>query len=384
MSLADALSTCAQVAEALEAAHDRGIVHRDLKPGNVMLAPRGLVKVLDFGLAKRAPGLLGLREKEPGPGVPGPSAPARAPAPDPQHPITMGGAVVGTPSYMSPEQVLAGEQDERTDVFAFGCLLYECLSGRRAFPGSDAFVIMAAVLNDTPDPTALPEHLPPRLRGLLDQCLAKSAAQRLRDIRVARKEWGAVPATRRAAALRAGEIAGTPNNLPQPLTSFVGREQELGRCREELAGARLLTLLGMGGTGKTRLALRLAEEVLDEHPDGVWFADLHVLEDPARVLESVSRALGVREEPGVPLQPTPTGQLRERPPLLVMDNCEHVLEGCRPLLGRLLSACRELRVLATSREPLGIAGERVHAVPPLATPSGRAGEDPAASEAGQR
>src|SRR5690349_9453518 len=143
-----------------------------------MLAPRGLVKVLDFGLAKRAPGLLGLREKEPGPGGPGPSTPTRASTPDAQHPITMGGAVVGTPGYMSPEQVLAGEQDERTDVFAFGCLLYECLSGRRAFSGRNDWEVLAKVLHEAPDAEALPERLPVRVRDLLDRCFEKDAAER--------------------------------------------------------------------------------------------------------------------------------------------------------------------------------------------------------------
>ena len=386
MPIHDALSACAQIAEALEVAHERGIVHRDLKPGNVMLAPRGIVKVLDFGLAKRAPGLLGLREKHSAAGAtvtPGPVAGPAQGASSAHDPITMGGAVVGTPGYMSPEQVLAGEQDERTDVFAFGCVLYEALSGRRAFPGRDVWEIMAKVLNDTPDRAALPERLPPRVRTLLDRCLARAAPERLRDIQVARHELEEVLGTRRASALRAGELAGTANNLPLPLTSFVGREQELERCRRELGSARLLTLLGMGGSGKTRLALRVAEAVLDEHPDGVWFADLGVLQDPGRVLETVAAAAGVREEPGTPLEQTLTEQLRERRVLLLMDNCEHVLAGCRPLLTRLLAACRELRVLATSRESLGLAGEHVHAVPPLGIPSGRAGEDPGASEAVQ-
>jgi len=391
LPIPDALSLCAQVAEALEVAHERGVVHRDLKPGNIMLAPRGLVKVLDFGLAKRAGGLQALRPRDAAgrvgehPGQPDP-APGAAPAPIPaasaaHEPATLDGVIVGTPGYMSPEQVLAGEQDERTDVFAFGCVLYECLSGRRAFPGRNDYEIMARILSDRPDPAALPERLPARVRALLDRCLEKEAGLRPREMREVRLEIEEALGVRRASALRGGEGAGTPHNLPRPLTSFVGREAELARGVRALGEARLLTLLGMGGSGKTRLALRLAERALDDHPDGVWFVDLGVVRDAARVLEVVAEAAGVREEPGTPLERTLTEHLGHRRTLLLLDNCEDAVAGCRDLAGRLLGSCSALRVLATSRVPLGVAGEVVHPVPPLGVPDGRAGEDPAASEA---
>jgi eukaryotic-like serine/threonine-protein kinase len=291
LSWTESLSVCAQVAEALEVAHERGVVHRDLKPGNVMLAPRGLVKVLDFGLAARAGGLIGMRgPRGAGAGAaPAPTAPAPAAEPD-----TLGDVAAGTPGYMSPEQVLAGEQDERTDVFAFGCVLYECLTGKRAFGGVDPFTVMAKVLYDAPDAAAIPAAVPQGVRDLLARCLEKDAAARLRDMRAIRHEIEEALGVRRAAALRAGERAATPHNLPRPATSFVGREEVLGRIRKALAGTRLLTLLGMGGSGKTRLALRLAEGALDDHPDGVWFADLAALDDPERVVEAVADAVGAR------------------------------------------------------------------------------------------
>ncbi|HEY2956476.1 MAG TPA: protein kinase [Candidatus Eisenbacteria bacterium] len=381
LSWTESLSVCAQVAEALEVAHERGVVHRDLKPGNVMLAPRGLVKVLDFGLAGRAGGLIGIRGPH-GQGA-GPAPPPPAPTAPAAEPDTLGDVVAGTPGYMSPEQVLAGEQDERTDVFAFGCVLYECLTGRRAFGGDDPYTVMAKVLYDAPDAAAIPEAVPRGVRDLLARCLEKDAAARLRDMRAIRHEIEEALGVRRAAALRAGERAATPHNLPRPATSFVGREEVMGRIRKALAGTRLLTLLGMGGSGKTRLALRLAEGALDDHPDGVWFADLAALDDPERVVEAVADAVGARAEPGTPLEQTLLRRLKSWKALLVMDNCESVLSACQRLAAQVLAASAELRIVATSREPLAIAGETTFAVPPLALPAEGADAAAEGSEAVQ-
>jgi non-specific serine/threonine protein kinase len=374
MPVTEALTVCAQIAEALEVAHERGVVHRDLKPGNVMFGQRGLVKVLDFGLAKHTGGLVGIRQKALARAAAAASGRVEAPTTDvpnlvPQTggAITLAGVILGTPGYMSPEQVLAGEQDERSDVFAFGCVLYECVTGRRAFEGRDHWEIFAKILNDTPDAAGL-ERLAPRARALLDRCLAKDVEQRLRSMREARFEIEEALGTRRAAALREGERAEIPHNLPRQLSSFVGRESELERCQAELGKARLLTLLGMGGSGKTRLALRLAEGVLNEHPDGVWFADLSVLSSGERVVETVASAVGAREEPGKPLEQTLAEHLGDRRVLLLFDNCEDVLAGCRELVTRLLSSCPGVRLLATSREALGVSGEVLHTVPPLGIP----------------
>ena len=399
----EALAVCVQVAEALEVAHERGVIHRDLKPGNVMIAPRGLAKVLDFGLAERLRGLIGARAAGAPGGARAPVSAAGAEAATvavpPERlaaeaptiaglgkaspvPSTLEGLITGTPGYMSPEQVLAGEQDERTDVFAFGCVLYECLTGKRAFGGDDIYKVMAMVLYDAPDLTAIPAGVPQGVRDLVLRCLEKDAAQRPREMRAIRHEIEEALGIRRAAALRGGERAPTPNNLPRPTTSFVGREEELRRSRKALGGTRLLTLLGMGGSGKTRLALRLAETVLDDHPDGVWFADLGPLEEAERVVEAVAEAVGAREEPGTPLDQTLARRLENRKALLVMDNCESVLDACRRVTSRLLAACAQLRIVTTSRESLTVPGETVFAVPPLAVPKEGAPEA-AASESVQ-
>lgn len=159
------------------------------------------------------------------------------------------------------------------------------------------------------------------------------------------------------------------NNLPLQLTSFIGREREIAEIKQLLVKTRLLTLTGAGGAGKTRLALHVAAEVLDGFSDGVWFVDLGRLSDPVLLAQTAASALGVREEEGGrPLLDTLADFLRTRAVLLVLDNCEHLLESCATLTAGLLRAAPELRILATSREGLGIAGETVYYVPSLSLP----------------
>jgi non-specific serine/threonine protein kinase len=162
--------------------------------------------------------------------------------------------------------------------------------------------------------------------------------------------------------------AAGPANLPLQLTSFVGREDELGATRELVAAHRLVTLTGAGGVGKTRLALEAAGALRPAYPDGVWLVELAALADPALVPQAVAGAVGVREEPDRPLLATLTDALRAKRLLLVLDNCEHLLEACARLADALLRACPDVRVLATSREPLATPGETVWRVPPLAVP----------------
>ena len=165
------------------------------------------------------------------------------------------------------------------------------------------------------------------------------------------------------------------NNLPIQLTSFVGRQREIAEVAALVQESRLVTLTGPGGAGKTRLALQVAAELLDGSGDGVWFVDLAPLSNPDLVPAALAFAVGLRDQPGRPILETLIDALRSRRLLIVLDNCEHLIDGCARLLDQLLRTCLAVRVLATSREVLGVAGEHRYLVPPLDLPTDDAWAD---------
>jgi serine/threonine-protein kinase len=191
--LEDAISIARQICSALEAAHEKGIVHRDLKPGNIMVTADGTVKVLDFGLAR-------MIETESGSSV--------SDSPTLTYAGTQAGVILGTAAYMAPEQARGRVADKRCDVWAFGCLLYEMLSGRRAFVGDEVADIVAAILRAEPDWNALPAGVPPNIRSVIQRCLVKDRKARIPDMAVVRfmLDEPPVPAATSAGAAPAGSL----------------------------------------------------------------------------------------------------------------------------------------------------------------------------------
>jgi predicted ATPase/DNA-binding CsgD family transcriptional regulator len=181
-----------------------------------------------------------------------------------------------------------------------------------------------------------------------------------------------LPPQRPPAALPPGRSADAgKHNLPAPRTSFVGRQREILEIKRSLAMTRLLTLTGAGGSGKTRLALEVARDLVGAYPDGVWLVELAGLSEGALVPQAVAKAVGAEEQPGRPLADTLAHYLRDKEMLLVVDNCEHLVEDAARLVDVLLDSCPRLRVLATSRESLCVAGEVRWTVPALSVPDPR-------------
>ena len=195
LPVADALRVGAGIAEALEVAHEKGVIHRDLKPANIKLTPEGKVKVLDFGLAKAMD-------------LPFSGDMSHSPTlvMDDSRP----GDIVGTPEFMSPEQARGKETDRRTDIWAFGCILYESLTGRRAFGGETIPDALANIIGKDPDWTALPARTPQRVRDLLIRCLEKDPSQRLRDAGDARLELEAAISGMSGSGFGGAAVVGAP------------------------------------------------------------------------------------------------------------------------------------------------------------------------------
>jgi serine/threonine-protein kinase len=174
LPIEEALEVCRQIAEGLESAHEEGIVHRDLKPSNVKITPAGRVKILDFGLARAMQAQPESSDLSNSPTIP--------------DDLSIPGVILGTAAYMSPEQAKGRSINKRTDIWAFGCVLFECLTGKRAFQGETVTEIVASILKSEPDWSSLPAELPASIRTLLRRCLQKDQSQRLRDIGDARIE----------------------------------------------------------------------------------------------------------------------------------------------------------------------------------------------------
>jgi non-specific serine/threonine protein kinase len=327
LSIPEGLRIAREIARALAAAHTRGIVHRDLKPANVLLTPSDEVKIVDFGIAK----------------LPGADQ-------------TEAGAVLGSIAYMAPEQLRGEEVDPRADIWAFGVLLSEMLTGER----------VAAALQASGPPARLPGSIRPEISRELDAIVERALAVRASDRYADGSEL--LAALDQAQQSRRASGSGRRLQVSEPLTRFFGRQREVDEVMKRLTEVRLLTLTGPGGTGKSRLALHVAALVSDSFPDGVVFVPLSAIEDPVLVSVEIARILGVHQRPAIPPAESLASFLQGRQMLLVLDNFEHVVTAA-PEVAFLLTECAHLHILTTSRVPLRLAGEHEYPVAPLPHPS---------------
>lgn len=265
LPLDETLDIAVQVAAGIEAAHEGGIIHRDLKPGNVVITPGDQVKVVDFGLAKGRVAEMAMGDS-PTPGQPPTSphsptlvqSPTLAHSPTAQSPATIPGVILGTAAYLSPEQARGKAVDRRTDIWAFGCLIYECLTGTQAFQGETVSDTIAKILERDVDWSRLPKQTPPRLRELLVRCLEKDPKRRLRDIgdaRLALEEIRSGPGKSAAQEPAAARVR--RNRLSAVVGALVGL----------VAGALIAGFLGAGGRGAGREPTRLSIAI----PDGLRY-----------------------------------------------------------------------------------------------------------------
>jgi predicted ATPase/serine/threonine protein kinase len=383
-----------QASDALETAHAKDIIHRDIKPGNMFIVGDRQMKILDFGLVK----------------VCGPHV---AEDQSGEEPLTLDGVIPGTTSYMSPEQVRGEEIDARSDLFSLGVVLYEMATGKRPFVGKNRVLLMDAILNAKPTPaTKVNSSLPPALETIISRALEKKREnrfQRAADICSALKrlkgETEKAPAAvanaapvmpnprparniftrylaRELAAIRDRfsekpvEHVETPTtNLPVQRTGFVGREKEIAAVKELLLrqGVHLVTVTGPGGIGKTRLAVQVANRLVELFPGGTYFVPLSSLNDPGLIASMILQALGIREAGGQSALEILKRNLQDSsrgPILLVLDNFEHLIQAA-PTVADLLASCPNLRIMVTSRAALHLYGEHEFPVPPLALPDSR-------------
>src|ERR1700687_2620928 len=351
-----AIEIAAQVAEGLTKAHEAGIAHRDLKPENLMVSHDGFVKILDFGLAKTT-------------------------SPSGEHSdmcststSTTPGLVLGTLGYMSPEQASGDRLDFRSDQFSFGLVLYEMVTGKRAFHRSTAADTLVAILREQPEPIGMQNpDAPAPLCWAIERCLAKEPDKRYVSTRDLARELAAI--RDRFSEKPVKQVETRPTNLPVQRTGFVGREKEVAAVKELLLrqDVRLVTVTGPGGIGKTRLAVEVANGLVESFPGGTHFVSLSSLSDPGLIASVIVQTLGIREAGGQ----SPLEILKKNlhdssraPMLLLLDNFEHLVQAA-PTVAELLATGPNLKIMVASRAALHVYGEHEFPVSPLALPDSR-------------
>jgi predicted ATPase len=323
------------ILEALSYAHQQGLVHRDIKAANVMIGDD--VKLTDFGLAT----LRSILQKG-------------------------AGFMAGTPAYMAPEQIEGRAIDGRADLYALGVLLFEMITGGRLpFEYTDQTEMLDAHLHANPPLVSqFAPAVPSQLEELVSRLLAKAPEDRFPSAEAVME------------ALQAVQVAPAVGNLPLQLTPFVGREEEVAQIQERLRdpACRLLTLVGLGGSGKTRLALEAAAPQIDHYPHGVYFVSLAPLDSVDSIVPTIAEALGFRfYEEGEPQQQL-LDYLRQKRMLILLDNFEHLVEGAG-LVTDILQTAPEVKILVTSRVRLNVSGEHLFPVAGMHFPERESDED---------
>ncbi|MBC2642603.1 MULTISPECIES: protein kinase domain-containing protein [unclassified Rhodococcus (in: high G+C Gram-positive bacteria)] len=361
LPLDDVLRLGVKLAGALEAAHDRGIVHRDVKPANVLLTEYGEPALTDFGIAHITGGF-----------------------------ETETGIVTGSPAFTAPEVLGGAAPSPASDVYGLGATLFCALTGHAAFERRSGEQLVAQFVRITTEPAPDPrEHgVPDDVAAVIEQAMSAVPEDRhpsalalrdaLREIQGRRGEPAddvalhtRPPAEQEPMSrgqFHPSALDRARGNLPLDLSSFVGRRHEINEAKSLLVSSRLLTLVGIGGVGKTRLALRVASNIQREYSDGAWLIELDEVHTPSRLVDVVASTLGVRDQPDRSLRETVLDFLSSREVLLILDNCEQVLDAVADLATILLRQNPNVRILATSREPLAVPGEATLRVPPLTAP----------------
>jgi serine/threonine protein kinase len=372
MSVAEAVEVTRQIALGLGAAHARGIVHRDLKPANIKLRPDGVVKVLDFGIAM-AGEIMG------GPADAG----AATLVSTRTSPADSGWILVGTPGYMSPEQTRGKPVDPATDVWALGCILYECLARRPAFIGETVADLIAATLLLEPDMRELPRATPPGVRKLLLACLSKERASRtipLEDLAaMLDREMDAphAPSSTTSATTTAATDASTaasahvedrvhPQPIPSPPDRTLARSELVASIVKELQSRRIVSLLSGSGCGSSTLAALVARGWAQSQKAPALWAWMGGATDPIAMHAALAQAAGLPAATNSEAATRLARTIRESECLLILDDAAPAAAG---LADQLLRAAPNLRILVAGKARLGLDGELVIAAPALATPT---------------
>lgn len=372
MGEVEAASIAVDLCRALHAVHRSGLVHGDVKTANVMSEEDGSIVLLDFGSGRM---LAGVRMAE--------AAVRRGDSSDavPEDAVESGPAslgetsiaISGTPIAMAPELFSGDDPSPQSDIYALGALLHRLVLGTYPIEAATVEALVERHLSGAV-PAALEEDdgsVSPELRSVFRLSLSAEPSARYASAR--EMEAALLPiVSRRSGDPRMLRRATCPNNVPRPISRLIGRDREISEVRDLCRRARLVTLIGTGGSGKTRLATEVSASFLTESLDEVRFVELSNLDASSRVLPTLGEALGVRDPGTAPWIDAIEKRLRGRKALLVLDNAEHLLTEIASVVQQMLSRTTELQVICTSREALGIFGERVYSVPPLTLPPAEA------------